>query len=164
LVAEAAEHTDSMHHNHQVVQQAVAVEEVLIQQAVVAEVLVEQVEEHGDKIKNILGECTQVILHIHQQQMKVLLKADQEWQESHQAASQQLADKVDQDFMDWVEAAADLEDTQWVEVQTAEALVEQEMEALMETLDNQELMAQAEAAAEQTAELVLELVAVELVL
>jgi hypothetical protein len=34
----------------------------------------------------------------------------------------------------------------------------------METLDNQELMAQAEAAAEQTAELVLELVAVELVL
>jgi len=42
--------------------------------------------------------------------------------------------------------AEDQEDTQWVEVQTAEALVEQEMEALMEHKDRLELMAQAEAA------------------
>jgi hypothetical protein len=35
---------------------------------------------------------------------------------------------------------------QWVEVQTAEALVEQEMEVLMEHKDKLELLAQAEAA------------------
>jgi hypothetical protein len=47
--------------------------------------------------------------------------------------------------------------------QTAVALEDLEMEVLTELLDNQELQAQAAEAAEQITELVLELVAAELV-
>jgi hypothetical protein len=98
LAAEAVALMVNMLHNHQVAQQVAVAEEVHTQQAAEAEALEAQAEEHGDKIKSILGECTQVILHTHQQQMKDLLKADQEWAANHQVHSQQLADKVGQDF------------------------------------------------------------------
>jgi hypothetical protein len=56
--------------------------------------------ELGDKTKNILGECMQDTVHIHQQQMKVHQLVDMEWLDKTLALNQQLVDKADQDFMD----------------------------------------------------------------
>jgi hypothetical protein len=89
-----------MAHNHLEVQQAVAVEEALIQQAEAAEALVEQAKELGDKIKSILGECMQVMHLTHQHQMKVLHQVDLECVENLHLHNQQLVDRVAQDFMD----------------------------------------------------------------
>ena len=65
-----------------------------------AEALVELVKERGDKIKNILGECMQDMHHTHQHQMKVLLQVDLVCVEKVHLHSQQLVDKVAQDFTD----------------------------------------------------------------
>jgi len=89
-----------MDHNHLEVQQAAEDQDHLTEQAEAAEALVEQVKELGDKIKNILGECMQVMDLTHQHQMKVLLQEHLECVEKVHLHSQQLVAKVDQDFTD----------------------------------------------------------------
>jgi len=90
----------NMDHSHLEVQQEAEDQDHLTEQAEAAEALVELVKERGDKIKNILGECMQVMHLTHQHQMKVLLQVDLVCVEKVHLHSQQLVDKVAQDFTD----------------------------------------------------------------
>jgi hypothetical protein len=90
----------NMDHSHLEVQQEAEDQDHLTEQAEAAEALVELVKERGDKIKNILGECMQDMHHTHQHQMKVLLQVDLVCVEKVHLHSQQLVDKVAQDFTD----------------------------------------------------------------